>query len=99
VIPKKKAGSYMGIWDISTLLPQVISPLIAGLIYTLVYIYNAAGIVSLAAIWKNELPKEDSAAAALGVKWVMISLIGYFAIALWVLRKVREERANQQAAA
>jgi len=99
VIPKKKAGSYMGIWDISTLLPQVISPLIAGLIYTLVYIYNAAGTVSLAAIWKDELPKDDAAAAALGVKWVMISLIAYFAFALWILRKVREERADKQAVA
>ena len=30
LMPKQQAGSYMGIWDVTTLLPQIIAPVIAG---------------------------------------------------------------------
>jgi MFS family permease len=79
LMPKQKAGSYMGIWDISTLLPQVISPALAGVLYQVVYAQLATG-------------PEDTHAEAVAYKWVISSLLVYFAIGLWVLRYVKEER-------
>jgi len=79
LMPKQKAGSYMGIWDISTLLPQVISPALAGILYQVVYARLATG-------------PEDTHAEAIAYKWVISSLLVYFAIGLWVLRYVKEER-------
>ena len=80
-MPKQKAGSYMGIWDISTLLPQVISPVLAGVLYQIVYSALAKG-------------PEDAHAEATAYKWILTSLLVYFAIGLFVLRYVKEERAN-----
>ena len=69
----------MGIWDISTLLPQVISPAIAGMIYQAVYTALA-------------VQPDDPSAEAAAYRWVITSLLVYFAVGLWVLRYVREER-------
>jgi MFS family permease len=79
LMPKQKAGSYMGIWDISTLLPQVISPALAGVLYQVVYAQVATG-------------PQDTQAEAVAYKWVISSLLVYFAVGLWVLRYVKEER-------
>lgn len=79
LMPKQKAGSYMGIWDISTLLPQVISPVLAGTLYQIVYAALATR-------------PEDLVAEAMAYRWVITSLLLYFAVGLWVLRFVKEER-------
>jgi MFS family permease len=92
LMPKQKAGSYMGIWDISTLLPQVISPVLAGLLYQAVYAYFAGRTGFAFTLSTAGIPAENPAAAALGFKWVITSLLVYFAIGLWILRFVKEER-------
>ncbi len=79
LMPKGKAGTYMGIWDISTLLPQVISPVLAGAIYTAVY--NAHKVMA-----------EDPLAEATAYRYVITALPVYFVLGLWVLRYVKEER-------
>jgi len=81
LMPKQKAGSYMGIWDISTLLPQVLSPALAGALYQVIYGMFAT-------------QPDDAVAEALAYRWVITSLLVYFAIGLWVLRFVKEERAT-----
>lgn len=77
LMPKGKAGTYMGIWDISTLLPQVISPVLAGAIYQGVYHAFAT------------MP-EDSGAEAMAYRYVITALPVYFVIGLWMLRYVKE---------
>jgi hypothetical protein len=86
LMPKQKAGSYMGIWDISTLLPQVISPVLAGLLYQVVYAVYAGGAGFTFTLSTTGIPAENPAVAALGFKYVITSLLVYFAIGLWVLR-------------
>jgi len=84
LMPKQKAGSYMGIWDISTLLPQVISPALAGALYQIIYGMFAT-------------QPDDATAEALAYKWVITSLLVYFAIGLWVLRFVKAEHPARNA--
>jgi len=90
LMPKQKAGSYMGIWDVSTLLPQVISPVIAGLIYQLVYAAHAGGGRLVFTLGTEGVPAKDPVSAALGFKCVILSLPVYFALGLLVLRHVKE---------
>jgi len=82
LMPKGKAGTYMGIWDISTLLPQVISPVLAGTIYTAVY--SAFATV-----------QNDVVAQAMAYRYVITALPVYFVIGLWMLRYVKEERITK----
>ena len=37
LMPKQQAGSYMGIWDVTTLLPQILAPVIAAPIRDSIY--------------------------------------------------------------
>lgn len=98
LMPKQKAGSYMGIWDISTLLPQVISPVLAGLLYQAVYAYYAGGAKFAFTLSTQGIPEDNPMAAALGFKYVITSLLVYFAIGLFVLRYVKEEHPQEQQA-
>ena len=97
LMPKKKAGSYMGMWDISTLLPQVLAPVISGLLYQVVYAAHAGGDWLRLSLTTENIPAEDPVSAALAYKWIIASVPIYFAIGLLILRKVREPKVAEQA--
>lgn len=80
LIPKDKVGSYMGIWDVTTLLPQIIAPIISG------------GIIRDLVFNANVIRLGERAAEALAYQWVFASIPLYFAAAIFLLRFVREER-------
>ncbi len=80
LMPKDRAGSYMGIWDVTTLLPQIIAPIIAGgIIRDIVFNAYKAGL-------------GEHAAEALAHQFILASLIIYFAVGLILLKNVKEER-------
>ena len=79
VMPKAMAGSFMGIWTITGLLPQSLGPLVSGPLRDIVY--NG---------WKLELG--ELRAEALAHQAIFSLVIVYFVIGLIMLRKVREER-------
>jgi maltose/moltooligosaccharide transporter len=85
LMPKNKAGSYMGIWDVSTLLPQVIAPVIAGRIRDVVFGANLSRL-------------GEAGAWALSNKWVFASILVWFALGLVVLVWVREQRTGMRPA-
>lgn len=95
LMPKLKAGSYMGLWDISTLLPQVLAPVISGLLYQIVYSFHAGGGWMRFSLITENLPSKDPVSAALAHKWIIASLPIYFAIGLLILRNVKEPPVRQ----
>lgn len=79
LMPKSQAGSFMGIWDVSTLLPQIIAPIIAGgLIRDFVFRANVARL-------------GEHAAEALAHQWILASLLVYFAVSIALLKFVNEK--------
>jgi len=62
----------------------VISPALAGALYQIIYGMFAT-------------QPDDATAEALAYKWVITSLLVYFAIGLWVLRFVKEEHPARNA--
>ncbi len=81
LMPKSQAGSFMGIWDVSTLLPQIIAPVIAG------------GLIRDFAFKANESRLGAHAAEALAHQWILASLLVYFALSIALLKFVREKRS------
>jgi Na+/melibiose symporter-like transporter len=79
LMPKTRAGTFMGVWDITTLLPQVIAPIIAGPLRDVITAAKSAqlGVHS---------------AEALAYQWVFALVILYFSIGLVLLRPLRELR-------
>lgn len=87
LMPKDKAGSYMGLWDVTTLIPQFVALIIAAPIRD--GIFNAHLQRLIAELGKTA---GTHAAWALGNKWLFATVIVYFLLGLWLLRRVREER-------
>lgn len=80
LMPKDRAGSFMGIWDVTTLLPQILAPIIAGgVIRDLVFNAYKSGL-------------GEHAAEALAHRCIFASIMVYFTVGLILLGKVREER-------
>lgn len=84
LMPKQHAGTYMGVWDVTTLLPQVIAPLFGGLLRDGI---RAEYVAALG----------ERGANALAYQWVFATVVVYFAAGLWLLRYVRERRGGATA--
>jgi len=69
----------MGLWDATTLLPQIFAPIIAGPLRDWILRANQARL--------GQVPAE-----ALAYQWVFTLVIVYFALGLLLLRPLREER-------
>jgi MFS family permease len=80
LMPKARAGTFMGVWDATTLLPQVIAPIIAGPLRDAIMGANSAAL--------GELPAE-----ALAYQWVFAMVVVYFSVGLVLLRPLREQAA------
>ncbi|MCH7472041.1 MFS transporter [bacterium] len=80
LMPKQKAGSFMGMWTITGLVPATLSPLVSGPLRDWVYNSNVSAM-------------GERAAEATAHQWVFGTMLVYFAIGLWLLRYVKEERA------
>jgi len=87
LMPKQKAGTYMGIWDVTTLMPQILAPVIAGPIRD--GIFNSR-VNELVAQLGRELGERS--AEALAHQWLYATIIVYFVLGLLLLRRVREKR-------
>jgi hypothetical protein len=87
LMPKDKAGSYMGLWDVTTLMPQFAAIIFAAPIRDGIYNAQLPRLVA-------QLGEEAGsiAASALAHKWLYATIIVYFLAGLWLLRRVREER-------
>ena len=91
LMPKQKTGSYMGIWDVTTLMPQVLAPVIAGPLRDGIFNARVARLVL-------EMGKEagERAAEAVAHQWLYATIIIYFVVGLWLLKHVREPRISGQ---
>ncbi len=77
LMPKHKTGSYMGIWDVTTLMPQVLAPVIAAPIRDGIF---SASLARLG----------ERGADAFAIQWLYATIILYFIAGLILLRFVRE---------
>jgi len=87
LMPKQQAGTYMGIWDVTTLLPQILAPVIAGPVRDAIYGAKAALLVEL-----HGTELGERLAEAYAHQWVYSFIILYFVAGLVLLRPVREKR-------
>lgn len=94
LMPKQKAGSYMGIWDVTTLLPQILAPVIAGPIRDGIYNRLAPQRITELGQTAGQL-----AAEATAHQWLYATIILYFIAGLWLLKHVREARTGSTAVA
>jgi MFS family permease len=85
LMPKDRAASFMGIWGLTSLLPQVLAPVFAGFIRD--GVYNAR-LASLG----------ETGAWALANQWIFASMLLYFLLGLVLLRNVRDDRTEAAAA-
>jgi Na+/melibiose symporter-like transporter len=88
LMPKQKAGSYMGIWDVTTLMPQILAPVIAGPIRDGIYNQLASGKIAQLGQQAGQL-----AAEAVAHQWLYATIILYFIFGLLLLRQVKEQRS------
>jgi MFS family permease len=79
LMPKQKSGAFMGLWDATTLLPQIFAPIISGPLRDAILRANAERL--------GEVPAE-----ALAYQWVFALVILYFAVGLVLLRPLQEAR-------
>ena len=86
LMPKQQAGTYMGIWDVTTLLPQILAPVIAGPVRDVLFNSRLAELVALAGQARGERLAE-----AYAHQWVYATIIVYFILGLVLLRPVREK--------
>jgi MFS family permease len=78
LMPGERTGSFMGIWDATSLLPQVLAPIIGGALVTaIVHAFSAQSGLE--------------AAQVLGHRWLFATVVLYFLAGLVLLRPVREE--------
>ena len=90
LMPKQKAGSYMGIWDVTTLLPQVLAPVVAAPIRDSIYNARVAQFITQLGEQAGQRAAEASAH-----QWLYATIIVYFIVGLLLLRRVKEARAVQ----
>jgi len=82
LIPKEKTGRYMGVWDLSTLLPQIVGAFLAGVARdTLV----------------QHLPGAGTAPEALALRIIFSSTVVFFILGLYILTLVQEPRPARRA--
>lgn len=79
LMPKTVTGTFMGLWDITTLLPQILAPIIAGPIFDAIFAAHKAAL-------------GIRGANAVACQWVLCLVVVYFAAGLFLLRPLREER-------
>ena len=79
VMPKEMAGSFMGLWTVTGLLPQTLGPLVSGPVRDLVFNNAKAGMGA-------------HGAEAFAHQVLFGLVIAYFVCGLLLLRKVREPR-------
>jgi len=77
LIPKEKTARYMGVWDLSTLLPQIIGAFLAGVARDLLV---------------RALPGVGYAPEALALRIIFSSTVVFFILGLCILALVKEPR-------
>ncbi len=80
LIPKQKTARYMGVWDLSTLIPQVIATMLTGVSHLLLVTY---------------LQGEMAMRQALALKYIFSFAAVFFILGLAVLRFVKEPRLSR----
>ena len=80
LIPKEKTARYMGVWDLSTLLPQVIGAFLAGV---------ARDVLVRA------LPGVGAAPEAQALRIIFSSTVVFFILGLYILTLVKEPRPSR----
>lgn len=80
LMPKGQVGSFMGLWALTSLLPQVLAPVMAGVLRDWIYNTRLAEL-------------GDHLAWAQANRTVFASMVIYFVLGMLVLRKVSDDRA------
>jgi MFS family permease len=91
LMPKQKTGTYMGLWDFTTLMPQVLAPILGGPLRDWIFAIEAArrapGVDPQSF---DEALKRACEAPAYQV--IFATIIVWFGLGIWLLRRVKEER-------
>jgi len=82
LIPKEKTARYMGVWDLSTLLPQIVGAFLAGVARDILV---------------RVLPGTGLAPEAQALRIIFSSTIVFFLLGLYILALVKEPRPRRQA--
>ena len=98
LMPKDQAGSFMGLWMLTSLVPAMISPAVSGKVRDIVY---GAELIRLkSGGMADELASPTAEATA--HRWVFALIILFFLIGFIVLQRVKEpkgwERKDAEAA-
>lgn len=91
LMPKQQSGSYMGIWDFTTLMPQVLAPILGGPLRDWIYGLQAAKLAP--GLDPARLPEDlMHACEAPAYQIIFGTIIVWFALGIWLLRKVKLSR-------
>ncbi|MCC7477742.1 MFS transporter [bacterium] len=91
LMPKQQSGSYMGIWDFTTLMPQVLAPMIGGPLRDWIYGLQARRLAP--GLDPAALPEAlMRACEAPAYQIIFGTIIIWFALGIWLLRFVRSGR-------
>lgn len=88
LMPKDRAGSFMGLWMLTSLVPALISPAISGVVRDIFY---NSGMAKLRASGLDDAAASPIAEAA-AHRWVFGLIILFFALGFIVLQKVKERK-------
>lgn len=87
LMPKARTGAYMGMWGVTNLLPQVLAPVVGGLLRDPLFAYG------------QRLGLGERGADALAYKWIFGSIMLCFIVGLLLLRNVSASADRYGAAA
>ena len=95
LMPKDQAGSFMGLWMLTSLVPAMISPAASGLVRDAFY---NSGLATLTASGMSEELASPIAEAA-AHRWVFGLIILFFLFGFIVLQRVKEAKGWEKKAA
>lgn len=83
LMPPERSGTFMGLWCLTNLLPQVVAPVISGPLRDLVYLRYVEQL-------------GEQAAEGLAYRVVFSMVVPFFLAGMWLLRRVKEEKPAVQ---
>lgn len=84
LMPPARSGTFMGLWCLTNLLPQVLAPVFSGPLRDLVFNLNKAAL-------------GEPAAEGLAYRVVFATVVPFFLTGMWLLRRVSESRGTPAA--
>jgi Na+/melibiose symporter-like transporter len=95
LMPKDRAGTFMGLWMLTSLVPAMISPVFSGAVRD--FFYNSGLAKLMGTGMSTELASPIAEAAA--HRWVFGMIILFFFLGLVILQKVQEQKGYEKRAA